>query len=360
MNAFATALGVVLIAVVLLDGFETVILPRGLTRRIRLTTTFYRASWAIWNGVARRIRNEYLREALLSYFCPLSLIVLLGLWGCFLILGFGLVQWGAGGVRPGFATDLYMSGTTFFTLGIGDVTPRTQLGRLVTVIEAGLGFGFLAMVIGYLPVLYQAFSRREVPISLLDARAGSPPTAGQLLIRNGAEDGALALNRVLRDWEQWSAEILENHISYPVLCYYRSQHDRQSWLAALTAILDACALVMVGIDGVPPRQARLTFAMARHAVVDLAAILNCPPDGAAPDRLPAAELARLRDALRQAGIVVRAGPDVEGRLAELRALYEPYIRRLGQRLAFTLPPFLAAGSVHDAWETTAWHNTAHT
>src|SRR5439155_1281913 len=135
------------------------------------------------------------------------------------------------------------------------------------VIEAGVGFGFLALVIGYLPVLYQSFSRREVNITLLDARAGSPPSAEELLRGFGADHEELTV--LLAEWERWAAEVLESHLSYPVLSYYRSQHDNQSWLAALTTALDASALVMVGIEGACARQAGLTFAMARHGVVDL-------------------------------------------------------------------------------------------
>src|SRR5262249_39624477 len=120
---------------------------------------------------------------------------------------------------------LYFSGTTFFTLGYGDVLPTSPLGRGLGVLEAGLGFGFLAVVISYLPVVYQACSRREITISLLDARAGSPPTAGELLRRLGAARELAAAGPLLAEWERWAAELLESHLSYPVLRYYRSQHD---------------------------------------------------------------------------------------------------------------------------------------
>ncbi len=129
-------------------------------------------------------------------------------WATALVFGFAMIQWGLGSRfnaptgNSGFWTDLYLSGTTLFTLGIGDVTPIGPLARTLTVIEAGVGFGFLALVMGYLPVLYQGFSRREVNISLLDA--------------------------LLRDWERWSAELMESHLSYPVLMYFRSQHEHQS------------------------------------------------------------------------------------------------------------------------------------
>jgi hypothetical protein len=130
------------------------------------------------------------------------------------------------------------------------VTPRTIVARLLTALEAGMGFAFLALVIGYIPLISQAFSRREVSISMLDARAGSPPTAAQLLCRHGDEGGDDLLD-LLRNWERWSAELLESHISFPVLSYFRSQHDNQSWVAALTTVLDVCALIVARIDERP-------------------------------------------------------------------------------------------------------------
>ncbi len=206
-----------------------------------------------------------------------------------------------------FTTYLYFSGTTFFTLGYGDVVPTAAWGRALSVAQAGLGFGFLAVVLSYLPVLYQAFSRREITISLLDARAGSPPTAGELLRRLAAGRGLAGLGPLLAEWERWAAELLESHLSYPVLSYYRSQHDNQSWVGALTAVLDTSALLIAGVDGPDGYQARLTFAMARHAAVDLSMVSETPPRPPASDRLPAAALARLEESLRGAFAARRAG-----------------------------------------------------
>ena len=126
-------------------------------------------------------------------------------------------------------------------------------------------------------MLYQAFSRREVTINLFDARAGSPPTAGTLLARNARYGDLELLSQLLAEWERWAAEVLESHISFPVLSFYRSQHDNQSWVAALTAILDASALVVSGVPGAARTQAYLTFAMARHVAVDLCQAVPVPP-----------------------------------------------------------------------------------
>jgi hypothetical protein len=274
-----------------------------------------------------------------------------------MILGFALLQMGGGRARPpgsgSFATLLYLSASTFFTLGLGDVTPANSFARTVTVVEAGAGFGFLALVIGYLPVLYQSFSRREVRISMLDQRAGSPPSAGELLGRRGTsynETGAI----FLRDWELWSAELLESHLSYPVLGYFRSQHDNQSWLAALTVILDGCSLVMTGIEGIPDGQATLTFAMARHAAVDLASTIGTPPVPPSPDRLPPEGLEQLRRVLAARGLTLATGEEADSVLRELRSSYEPYVNALSRHLRMPLPSWLPPDDVADNWEITAW------
>jgi len=257
-----------------------------------------------------------------------------------------------------FGTDLYLSGTTFFTLGLGDVIPRTPFSRALTVIEAGMGFGFLALVIGYLPVLYQSFSRREVNITLLDARAGSPPTAAELLRRHNTAQGLDALQRLLHDFERWAAELLESHISYPVLAYFRSQHVNQSWLGALTTLLDASALVMVGIEGGGARQAQLTFAIARHAVVDLAQVFVTPPRSPAADRLSPAEFSKLRARLAAAGLQFSEGGAVEARLLELRRMYEPYVNSLADYLQVSIPAWMPALQARDNWQTSAWEKSS--
>jgi hypothetical protein len=249
---------------------------------------------------------------------------------------------------------LYFSGVTFFTLGFGDVTPVDPLGRFLAVAETGIGFAFLAVVISYLPVLYQAFSHREVTISLLDARAGSPPTAAQLLIRIARHRNFAVLDRFLEEWERWAAEVLVNHVSFLVLSYYRSQHDNQSWLAALTAILDTSALLIAGAKDVDAHQAKLTFATARHTVVDLAQVYYVPPIEPQPDRLARDQLQRLRAELKAVGLELREGETVDRKLAELRGMYEPFVNALARHFVLALPPVLADSTPVDNWQTSAW------
>jgi hypothetical protein len=348
--------GLACLVVVLLDAFQTMILPRRATGRFRLTRLFYIVTWAPWVFFTNRLSNLRKRETAFSFYGPLSLIFLLVLWAGGILLGFALIYYSMGSPfndsaqKPGLRTDLYLSGTTVFTLGLGDVTPRSPVSRELIILEAGTGFGFLAVVMGYFPVLYGAFSRREVSISLLDARAGSPPTAAELM-RRYAYDGAEAdLSILLVEWERWSAELLESHISYPLLCYFRSQHTNQSWIGALTSILDTSALLIAGVRGHEARQAQLTFAMARHAVVDLAQIFSLDPINIAPDRLPRERYEQLYGLLCESGVSVCRDDRSYERLREMRALYEGYAAALSEYLRMPLPPWIAEHPHKDNWQ----------
>jgi hypothetical protein len=361
---FAAIAGVLIILSILLDAFETIVLPRKVQRSFRITSWFYRNTWIPWTKIARSIKSNSWRESFLGYFGPLSLILLLGLWATSLIFGFALVQYGVGEhVRLGnepinFGILLYHSGETFFTLGYGDITPVSPIARALAVIESGMGFAFLGVVVGYLPVVYSSFSSRELEISLLDSRAGSPPSASELLGRLGCCPDPTVLDNIFRDWERWSAELLSSHISYPVLCFFRSQHSNQSWLAALTTMLDVTSLVLAGIDGgIRTEQAKLTFAMARHAVVDLSQLVNARYDVHAPDRLPPERLAELRATLAAAGMNLRHDEYADQKLEKLRSLYEPYCEALGQRLLLAVPPWIRTEKKKDNWQSGPWDRT---
>ena len=360
MSVFLGVVALLLILLILMDGFEAMLLPRRVTRRYRLSRLYYRGLWHTWRTLSHRITARRLRETFLSYFGPLSIISLFVLWVVVLIFGFGLLHWSLGTpLQPDaesgdLTTYLYMSGETFFTLGYGDVVARKGLGRFLTVAEAGCGFGFMAVIIGYLPVLYGAFSRREIAISLLDARAGSPPSASQLLLRLAQSENCSAVEPMLAEWERWCAELLESHVSFPVLSGYRSQHDNQSWIGALTVILDTCALVLATLKSQATYQAQLTFAMARHAAVDIALVFNTPPRPPEPDRLPPERLAQLRGVLRAAGLEVRDGPAADDKLAELRGTYEGFVNALAGFFEFPLPAVLPEKETVDNWQTSAW------
>jgi len=361
----AIIFGVIIICVVLLDAFETVVLPRRVTRHFKLTAWFYRRTWIPWRKIARSIRTSSRQQSFLGYFGPLSLIMLLAFWAAGLIFSFALLQYGIGGHEQlgnepiTFARILYHSGETFFTLGYGDIVPTSAGARALSVFEAGMGFAFLGVVIGYLPVVYGSFSRREIQISMLDARAGSPPTASELLVRLAGRSenptiDQVVLDQVLRDWERWAGELLESHISYPSLSFFRSQHSNQSWLGALMVMLDVTSLVITGIESIHPGQARLTFAMARHAAVDLAQVVNARYDPQAPERMSDADFNVLRETLAAAGLKLRTSEEAQQKLTRLRSMYEPYVYSMARNLMVTLPPWQHPEKARDNWQAGPW------
>jgi len=350
----AVVLAFALLGIVLQDAFEVMLLPRRVRRRTRLTRFYFRGAWAAWSAIGLRLAAGAGRERFLSVFGALSMVVLFAVWTTTLIIGFGLLEWAVQGGREAASPlreQLYMSGVTFFTLGYGDVVPRSGAARVIVVVEAGTGFGLIAVLIGYLPVLYQLFSRREAHVIQLDGRAGSPPTATTMLSRHAESGGLGKLDDVLREWEIWGSELLESHLSYPMLVYYRSQHDDQSWLAAMTAVMDACALILVGVEDLPPLQARMTFTMARQVVVEMTRSFGVGPsryDGG--DRLPHAEYLRMEAIFAEAGLKWRGGPDGEEMLLALRATYEPLLDGLGTVLLLPLPGWIAAEDAADHWQ----------
>jgi hypothetical protein len=360
LQIFWFCAGIACIFVALLDAFQTVISPRRATGRFRITRLFFIVTWWPWSRLATRISNPRKRETALSFYGPASLLLLIVVWAGGLLVGFAMLFRSqraplADMMFSGndFRSDLYISGTTIFTLGIGDLTPHSSWARLIIVLESGIGLGFLAMVISYFPVLYGAFSKREVSISLLDARAGSPPTAAELMRRHAFKGGGEALNTLLVEWERWSAELLESHISYPLLCYYRSQHSNQSWLSALTAVLDLCALMIAGVQDHAARQAQLTFAIARHALVDISQIFSQPPVQDAEDRLSPERFDLLYQQLCQSGIRVCRDGDSMERLKKMRLLYEGYAVALSRFLRMPLPPWIVDQPHKDNWLSVA-------
>ena len=207
MRIFALIFGLLCTFGVVLDAFQTIILPRRPSGRLRITRLFYIATWNPWCWFAEHMCTRRIREQFYSVFGPLSLLLLLVVWATLLAVGFGFIYFAMGtplgdplnrhGLLSDLRTDMYFSGTTLVTLGLGDVTPTRLLARALAVLECGTGLGFVALVIGYIPVIYTAFSHREVSVAMLDGRAGSPPTATELLRRHAYEGGEVELIALL-------------------------------------------------------------------------------------------------------------------------------------------------------------------
>ncbi len=332
-------LGLLLLAAVASDAFEVMLLPRRVRRQLRPVRIFFQASWAVWSSIANRMKRGRARDAFLSFYGPLSMVLLLSLWAFGLVLSFAFLHWAIRGVAGTFWNALYLSGSTFFTLGYGDVVPNNRWDKTLAIIESGAGLGYIAATIGYLPVLYQLFSRRETRVIQLDPRAGSPPASSTLLCRHSEAEAVPELYSLLKDWEEWSAELVESHLSYPMLSYYRSQHDNQSWLAGLTCILDSCAILLTGVKGIRTFQPRMTFAVGRLAAVELCRVFHLRPKAPGSDRLPAKAFELLSQDLTDAGMLFSDAESAEERLAALRATYEPFLSALSNHLLLSLAPW---------------------
>ena len=334
------------------DGFATIVLPRTVAPMRRLSGRFYRWSWTAWAAAGRRIGSDGLRLSFLAVYGPISVMLLLIIWAGLMIVAFAMIYHGLGprfesaSGSLGFRTLLYMSASTFLTLGLGDVTSADPVGRLFVILESGTGYLFLGLIVSYMPVLEQAYGQREVGNVLIHSRAGHPPGAIKLLHRYASPDRLELLRDNLRQGERWMAEILQTHLSHPVLSFYRAQQWGQSWLIALTITLDTCALLIVGGDGLAAEQARLTYRMGLRLLMALTDALGLAVDGRSRKRLTEAKITALAAAVEASAITWRIGPREMARLLRLARRYEIYLVPLSEWLVIPLPdwaPAAAAG-----------------
>jgi hypothetical protein len=271
MRWLALPAGVLVLGWTLLDVVRTLVIPRAARGRFRLSRTLFRLIWPRWRWVGLRRKRTQDRERVLAAAAPSIFLALLVGWAFLALLGYALVLWSpafAPGMGPAndrsFGDAMFVSGESLFTLGFGGPTGWT---RAITVIAGATGLGLFAVVIAYLPVLYQAFNRREVGVLLLDARAGSPPSGPELLHRMGPD--ASTLPRLFEEWERWVADVLESHMSYPLLALFRSPHDNTSWITSLGSVLDAATLMITAVDGETDERVKLLYGTGVHAVEDL-------------------------------------------------------------------------------------------
>ena len=339
------------------EFFTAFLLPRRVKRDPRIARGLLRALWRPWRWAAGHLKGAS-ADSMLGVFGPLGLLISLGILSFGVIVGFGCLHWAIssqlGSRRPnGFAHDLYFSGATFFSSSTAG-PPAQSGGKVLQVMEAALGLSFLAIAIGYLPALFQAFSRRETAVSRLDPRAGSPPTAGALLERSSQRGGWRELGDYLHEWETWTAELMETHLSYPILAYFRSQHVGQNWLAALTTVVDASAY---GIAFGPYKEseaAELTFRIGRHALADLSFVFDRRGTGRASasqrQRLSPESLGELHSRLDDSGLHSKDTEEARRTLDDLRQTYEPYAISLSGFFRLPLPDWLPPEDVKGYWQ----------
>ena len=334
MRVVAAIAGLALIGLMLAEFFVTFMLPRRVRRDPRIARGLIHLFWMPWRAVARRL-SPASADTMLGVFGPLALLFELITWTVGLIIGFGLLEWAA--VGGGLGHGLLFSSGLFLN---AEAVSGSTLVHVIALFEAAIAIGVLFIVIGYLPAVYGSFSRREIAVSQLATRAGSPAAAGAILCRAAGRERWRELERDLRAWEEWVAELMETHLSYPILGYYRSQHVNQNWLAALTAMTDVSAFVTaVEADG-ESDQAELTFAIGRHALSDLALQYRVRPGPS--QRLSDDDFDRLYAAVEDAASRPLEREEARRRLMELRTEYEPKAEGLSALLALELPPWVRA------------------
>jgi hypothetical protein len=331
------------------DGFATIVLPRTVAPMRRLSGRFNRWSWRLWAEVGRRVEPSGLRLIVLAVYGPISVMLLLVIWGGLMILAFAMIyhamgpRFQAASGPIGFGALFYMSASTFLTLGLGDITSADPIGRLFIILESGTGYLFLGLIVTYMPVLEQAYGSREVGNLLLHSRAGRPPRAVKFLHRYATPDRLEILRGILREGERWMADILQTHLSHPVLSFYRAQHWGQSWLVSLTIALDSCALLIVGGEGMAAEQAKLTYRMGLHLLRDLTQALGVAVDPGSLGRLTEAEIPAVIADLEASAIPWTIGPREAARLIRLAHRYEIYLVPLSEWLVIPLPGWVPAG-----------------
>jgi len=341
MRWIALLAGIVILLWTLLDVFRTLVMPRAARGRFRLSRILFRLLWRPWRWAGVRRKTIQARERVLAGAAPFFFFLLLVGWVSLALLGYALILWspfvdGLGRGGDSFGDAIYVAGSSLFTLGFGgDVTGWT---RAVVVIAGATGLGLFAVVIAYLPVLYQAFNRREVGVLLLDARAGSPPSGPELLHRLGSAGVASSLPELFAEWERWVADVLETHMSYPLLALFRSPHDDTSWITSLGAVLDAATLILTSVDGEPDERAKLMYGTGVHAVEDLFYYLRLPEREAVIQR---DEFEDVLDDLKEDGFSVRPVDEAFGRFTEKREKYAPRLDAIAVLLA--APPALWIG-----------------
>lgn len=363
MHVVVAIASVAVILLALAEYFFTFLLPRRVKRDPRIARGVFRVVWIPWRAVAGRLPRSA-GDTMLGIFGPFGLLLILGVLGAGLVAGFAGLYWATsahlgGGPHSDFGDYFYFSGGDFFSTPT-PTTPVSGGGKALQVIEAATGFAFLAIAIGYLPALFQAFSRRETSVTRLDPRAGSPPTAAALLEESSRHGGWSELDAYLHEWESWTAELMETHISYPILGYFRSQHLRQNWVAALTTVVDACAYGMAYGPSNDLVAAELTFRIGRHALADLQLVfsphlMDDESRAASRQRLTPEALQELRRRLEEGGLHSEDRPESAKRLEKLRESYEPYAIAISRQLRLPLPGWLQPDDVKEYWRIAPGH-----
>jgi Ion channel len=337
-----TMVGLIIIAVVFYDLFQTVVLPRPAVGKMQLARKVVRPMWLVWRWVSQRTSRIDRSESRLAAFAPVALLTLFLIWAVALVVGYGLLLDGlAEQIRPvpqDLITTMYISASTLVPLAYGDFVPEGGLARLVIIAESATGVGLAALAITLLFSLYESFRAREELVVSLDALAGAPPTAVQLLETAAKHHMRPSLDETFDEWRKWSAMVLESHLAYPLLVYFRSSHDNEAWINSFGAVMDAAILTISTIDDGSEGPAHLMFTVGNHLVEDMSWVFNIKSSDD-----PIVERAEYEVAVQR---LIKSGyriKDVDAgwkKFAELRARYATGLNQMALWLAIPPAPWI--------------------
>ncbi|HVS49070.1 MAG TPA: ion channel [Candidatus Dormibacteraeota bacterium] len=331
-------IGLIVIAIVFYDLFQTVVLPRPSVGRVQLARKLVRPMWLMWRWVSQRTTRLERSEARLAAFAPIALLTLFFVWAAALVAGYGLLLTGLREqIRPApqdLITTMYISASTLVPLAYGDFVPEGGLARAVIIAESATGVGLAAIAITLLFSLYESFRAREELVVSLDALAGAPPSGVQILENASLHGMRPELKDTFDDWRKWSAMVLESHLAYPLLIYFRSSHDNEAWINSFGAVMDAAILIISTVKDDSEGPARLMYKIGSHLVEDMNWVFRFKgSDDAIVER---AEYQVAVERLVKAGYNIR---DVEAgwkQFAELRSIYATPLNQMANWLV--IPP----------------------
>lgn len=242
LRTLAFLAGLFIVAATVFSAIETFVLPR--STQDLITRGVFKAVRAIFTLPLHRAKDYERRDQVMSFYAPIALLALLPTWYTLVVMGYGLMFWGVGAVSLGVA--LRDSGSSLLTLGFATIEGFGQ--TILSFTEAALGLILVSLLIAYLPTMYAAFSRREAQVTMLEVRAGNPPSAIELILRYHRIHGYERLRELWVSWEAWFADVEESHSTLPPLVFFRSQQSTRSWVTAAGAILDSAALILSALE----------------------------------------------------------------------------------------------------------------
>ncbi len=329
MNIIVSLVGLAIVMLAIVDALNTLLANRPRTGKFWPTTLMYRSTWRPWRAVCKRIRDDKRRESVLAVYGPVSLLVLLTMWIVIEITGWSLLWFGIRGHLSGVKTlgdSSYFSAVVFFTVGFGDILPKDGGARFFVLFEALTGVGTTALVIGYLPTLYSAYSQRETLLLTLDDFTGEQIRPMGLVMSHLTGDDFHELDDFFREWERWCAHVLESHTSFPTLTLWRSQHEGQSWVTAIGVVTDAALVVAVGCVGAQKSAAMRCVRRGAKTIQVLAARFNLPLD---PSKaMTRQEFDWAYDRMIDSGLPIREREELWPDFRDQRAVYQLHLEAL--------------------------------